>query len=32
MEKASQYINPLIQKRMESLTWRDFETLKAEIL
>jgi len=29
--KASKYINPLIQKRMESLTWKDFETLKVEI-
>ena len=31
LTKASKYINPLIQKRMESLTWQDFETLKAEI-
>jgi len=30
MEKASKYINPLIQKRVESLTWQDFEKLKAE--
>ena len=31
LTKASKYINPLIQKRMESLTWKDFETLKVEI-
>ena len=31
LTKASKYITPLIQKRMESLTWKDFETLKSEI-
>jgi len=31
LTKASKFMNPLIQKRMESLTWHDFETLKAEI-
>jgi len=31
LTKVSKFINPLIQKRMESLTWQDFETLKAEI-
>ena len=31
LTKASKYINPLIQKRMDSLTWKDFETLKSEI-
>ena len=32
LTKSSKFMNPLIQKRMESLTWREFETLKAEIL
>ncbi len=31
LTKVSKFINPLIQKRMESLTWQDFETLKAKI-
>ena len=31
LTKASKYINPLIQKRMDSSTWKDFETLKSEI-
>jgi len=31
LTKASKYINPLIQKRMDSLTWQDFETLNSEI-
>ena len=31
LTKVSKYITPLIQKRMESLTWQDFETLKSEI-
>ena len=31
LTKASKFLNPLIQKRMESLTWQDFETLKSEI-
>ena len=31
LTKASKYITPLIKKRMESLTWQDFETLKLEI-
>jgi len=31
LTKASKYINPLIQKQMASLTWQDFEKLKAEI-
>jgi len=32
MEKASKnIITPLIQKRMESLAWQDFETLKAKV-
>ena len=31
LTKASKFINPQIQKRMESLTWQDFETLKAKI-
>ena len=31
MTKVSKYITPLIQKRMESLTWQDFETLKSKI-
>ena len=31
LTKASKYITPLIQKRMESLTWQDFETLKSKI-
>ena len=29
LTKASKYINPLIQKRMDSLIWKDFETLKS---
>ena len=32
LTKASKFMNLMIQKRMESLTWQDFETLKAEIL
>ena len=31
LTKASKFMNPLIQKRMKSLTWQDFETLNAEI-
>ena len=31
LTKASKYITPLIQKRMQTLTWKDFETLKAKI-
>ena len=31
LTKASKFINPLIQKRMKSLTWQDFETLNSEI-
>ena len=31
LTKDSKYINPLIQKRMESLTWQNFETLRFEI-
>jgi len=31
LTKVSKYITPLIQKRMESLTWQDFETLKSKI-
>lgn len=27
--KVSKYITPLIQKRMESLTWKDFEKIKS---
>ena len=27
--KASKYMTPLIQRRMQSLTWKDFERLKA---
>jgi len=31
LTKVSKYMTPLIQKRMKSLTWKDFETLKAKI-
>ena len=31
LAKVSKYMTPLIQKRMKSLTWKDFETLKAKI-
>jgi hypothetical protein len=31
MTKVSKFITPLIQKRMESLTWKDFEKLKASV-
>ena len=31
LTKASKFMNPLIQKRIESLTWYDFEPMKAEI-
>ena len=30
LAKVSKYMTPLIQKRMSSLTWKDFETLKAK--
>jgi len=29
MTKVSKFITPLIQKRMESLTWKDFEKIKS---
>ena len=31
LTKVSKFITPLIQKRMESLTWKDFEKLKASV-
>ncbi len=31
MTKVSKFITPLIQKRMESLTWKDFEKLKVSV-
>ena len=31
LTKVSKYMAPLIQKRMQSLTWKDHETLKAKI-
>ena len=32
MTKASKFVTPLIQRRMQSLTWKDFEKLKASVL
>ena len=31
LTKVSKFMNPIIQKRMESLTWQDFETLQSQI-
>ena len=31
MTKVSKFITPLIQKRMESLTWLDYEEIKVPV-